>query len=243
MRKKRGRETDILAKSSEQAFSALVIGASGGIGAAVTQALENDPQCAHVIALSRSRHRLDLTDEDSVAKAAQNIAPGDGFDLVFNAAGILEVDGAGPEKAFKEIDAGAMAKAFAVNAVGTALAFKYFLPMLKRDGRTAFATLSARVGSIGDNRLGGWMSYRASKAALNQIVRCAAIEQSRQNKASVVVALHPGTIQTPLTEKYAKGRYTASPEECAQNLLGVLERLSPEQSGGFFDYAGEAVPW
>ncbi len=178
-----------------------------------------------------------------MATAARNIAPGEGFDLVFNAAGVLEANGVAPEKAFRDLDAAAMMRAFAVNAAGTALAFKYFLPFLKRDGRTAFATLSARVGSVGDNRLGGWMSYRASKAALNQIVRCAAIEETRRNKDSVIVALHPGTIETPLTQKYAKGRYTASAETCAQNLLGVLQRLAPEQSGGFFDYAGEAIPW
>lgn len=178
-----------------------------------------------------------------MATAVQNIAPGDGFDLIFNAAGILEANGAAPEKAFRDIEAAAMMRAFAVNAAGTALAFKYFLPLLKHDGRTVFATLSARVGSIGDNRLGGWMSYRASKAALNQIVRCAAIEETRRNKHSLVVALHPGTIETPLTQKYARGRYTASAGTCARDLLGVLARLTPEQSGGFFDYAGEAVPW
>jgi NAD(P)-dependent dehydrogenase (short-subunit alcohol dehydrogenase family) len=228
---------------TKQPYNALVIGASGGIGSAVTDALNDDPQCAHVIALSRSRNRLDLTDEESVATAAQNIAPGDGFDLIFNAAGVLDINGAGPEKAFKDIDAEVMARALAVNAVGTALAFKYFLPLMKRDGKSVFATLSARVGSIADNRLGGWMSYRASKAALNQIVRCAAIEEKRRNKESIVVALHPGTIPTPLTEKYAKDRYTASPEECARNLLGVISRLSAEQSGGFFDYAGETIPW
>ncbi len=224
-------------------FNALVIGASGGIGAAVVDALNDDPQCAHVIALSRSRNRLDLADEDSVAATARNIAPGEGFDLIFNAAGVLDINGAGPEKSFNDIDADIMARAFSVNAVGAALAFKYFLPLMKRGGKSVFATLSARVGSIGDNRLGGWMSYRASKAALNQIVRCAALEEKRRNKESIVVALHPGTIPTPLTEKYAKDRYTASPAECARNLLGVISRLTPAQTGGFFDYAGEAVPW
>lgn len=236
-------ESEALAYFSEQPFSALVLGASGGIGAALTAALRADRNCSHLVALSRSRNGLDLADEESVAAAALNIAPGEGFDLIFNAAGILEANGAAPEKAFKDIDAAAMMRAFAVNATGTALAFKYFLPLLKRSGRSAFATLSARVGSIGDNRLGGWMSYRASKAALNQIVRCAAIEEIRRNKNSIVVALHPGTIETPLTRKYARGRYTASTETCARDLLGVLARLTPEQSGGFFDYAGEAAPW
>ena len=224
-------------------FNALIIGASGGIGSAMAAALRNDPQCAHVIALSRKANRVDLTKEDSVAAAARNIAPGDGFDLIVNAAGVLAIDGDGPEKAFKDVDAAVMARVFAVNAVGAALAFKYFMPLLKRGGKSVFATLSARVGSIGDNRLGGWMSYRASKAALNQIVRCAAIEEARRNSNSIVVALHPGTIETPLTQKYARGRYTASREEAARNLLSVLSSLTPEQTGGFFDYAGEEIPW
>jgi len=224
-------------------FNALIIGASGGIGSALVAALEDDPLCANVVALSRRRNGLDLTDEESVATAARNIAPGDGFNLIINASGALEIRGRGPEKSFKDIDGAAMTRAFAVNAIGAALAFKYFMPLMNRHGKAAFATLSARVGSIGDNRLGGWMSYRASKAALNQVVRCAAIEEKRRNPDSIVVALHPGTIDTPLTTKYAKGRFTASPEECAANLLGVLRRLAPEQSGGFYDYAGEAVPW
>lgn len=228
---------------TQRPFDALVIGSSGGIGAAVCEALRDNPNCARLVTLSRSEDGHDLSNEESVAEAAENIDAGEGFDLIFNASGILEADGAGPEKSFKEIDADVMARAFAVNAVGTALAFKYFLPLLKRDGRTTFATLSARVGSITDNRLGGWMSYRASKAALNQIVRCAAIEEARRNKESVIAALHPGTIETPLTEKYARGRYTATREEAARNLLSVIASLTPEQSGGFFDYAGEEIPW
>ncbi len=228
---------------TEGPFDALVIGASGGIGAAVSAALRNDPNCRRLVTLSRREDGLDLSDEQSVAAASEKIDAGEGLGLIFNASGILETNGAGPEKAFKEIDAGAMARAFAVNAVGTALAFKYFLPFLKREGRTAFATLSARVGSIGDNRLGGWMSYRASKAALNQIVRCAAIEETRRNRQSVIAALHPGTIETPLTQKYARGRYTATRDEAARNLLSVIASLTPEQSGGFFDYAGEEIAW
>lgn len=226
-----------------QGYAALVIGASGGLGGALAAALAGDPACARAQILSRSKDGLDLADEASVAAAAGKIDAGDGFDLIVNAAGALEIDGAPPEKAFKEIEAATMARAFAVNAVGAALAFKYFAPLLKRDGRAVFATLSARVGSIGDNRLGGWMSYRASKAALNQIVRCAAIEETRRNRDSIVVALHPGTIETPLTEKYAKGRYTATREGAARNLLSVISSLAPEQTGGFFDYAGAEIPW
>jgi NAD(P)-dependent dehydrogenase (short-subunit alcohol dehydrogenase family) len=229
--------------TQENAYKALVIGASGGVGAALVEALRAKAGGRSVVTLSRTTNGLDLADEESVAAAAQKIAPEGPFDLIFNAAGVLEIDGSPPEKAFKEIDAANMARAFAVNAVGAALAFKYFAPLLKRDRGAVFATLSARVGSIGDNRLGGWMSYRASKAALNQIVRCAAIEETRRNRDSIVVALHPGTIETPLTEKYAKGRYTATREEAARNLLSVVSSLTPEQTGGFFDYAGAEIPW
>lgn len=222
----------------------MVIGASGGLGAAVARALRDDPACAAVTMLSRSANGLDLTSERSAAATAARLSEdGAVFDLVFNASGVLEIDGAGPEKAFRDIDADIMLKAFAVNSVGAAVALKYFAPLLARKRKAVFATLSARVGSIGDNRLGGWVSYRASKAALNQIVRCAAVEYSRINKESVIAALHPGTIKTPLTEKYARGRYTASADEAAINMLNVLSGLTPDQSGGFFDYAGETVPW
>ena len=168
---------------------------------------------------------------------------GAAFDLIFNASGILEVDGVAPEKSFQKINGSAMERAFAVNAVGAALALKYFAPLLKKSEPTAFAALSARIGSIGDNKLGGWMSYRASKAALNQIVRCAAVEEKRRNKQSIIVALHPGTINTPLTKKFSHGRYTATPKEAAQNLIAVIGKLTPEQSGGFFDYAGRTIEW
>jgi len=196
------------------------------------------------VTLSRGDDGIDITEEASLADAAERIASSDApFDLIFNAAGALEIDGTGPEKSFREIDAATMLRAFETNAVGGALFLKHFLPLLATDRRAVFATLSARVGSIGDNRLGGWMSYRASKAALNQIVRCAAIETRRRNKQSIVIALHPGTIETPLTEKYARGRYTAARDEAARNLLAVCANRAADDSGGFFDYAGEPINW
>ncbi len=228
----------------QEGYSALVIGASGGIGASLAAALDADPACRTAVRLSRSGNGLDLSNEQSVAACAERL-DGDGecFDLIVNASGVLEIDGVPPEKAFRSIDADTMLRAFAVNSVGSAMALKYFLPLMARKSRSVFATLSARVGSISDNRLGGWVSYRASKAALNQIVRCAAIEFARVNPESVVVALHPGTIDTPLTEKYAGGRFTATREEAAANLLRVLAGLRAEQSGGFFDYAGDEIEW
>lgn len=228
--------------SSTNHLSALVIGASGGIGAAVVEALEADARYGRVEGLSRRGDGLDLTDERRVADAAAAFDDA-AFDLIFNATGVLAAADETPEKSFAAIDPETMARVFAVNTIGAALAFKHFAPLLARSERSAFATLSARVGSIGDNRLGGWMSYRASKAALNQLVRCAAVEIGRNRPDAVVVALHPGTIETPLTRRFARGRYTASADEAARDLLDVIDKLNPDQSGGFFDYAGDEIPW
>ena len=228
---------------SGKPYSALVFGASGGIGGAIVETLEDDERCERLVSLSRREDGVDVTDEKTVAAASERLSDEDDFDLVINAAGALDIDGKGPEKAFKDVDPAIMLRAFEINAVGGALFLKHFLPRLAEDRRAVFATLSARVGSIGDNRLGGWMSYRASKSALNQIVRCASVEARRKNDKAIVIALHPGTIETPLTEKYAGGNYTASPEEAALNLLKVCASRSTQHNGDFFDYAGRAVPW
>ena len=219
-----------------------MLGASGGIGGAVARALRADPRFDEVHTFSRRTDRLDLTDEASVARVA-NSFDGRELDLVFVATGALETAAGGPEKSFASLTFEAMQAAFAVNASGVALAIKHFAPLTPKDRRSAFAVLSARVGSIGDNRLGGWMSYRASKAALNQIVRCAAAEFARTRKHCVFASLHPGTIETDLTRKFARDRYTATPEACAASLLNVVESLESKQSGGFFAYDGSAIEW
>ena len=154
------------------------------------------------------------------------------------------MDGLTPEKSWRDLDVAHMARSFAVNAIGPALLMKHFLPLLPRQGRSVFATLSARVGSIGDNRLGGWYSYRSSKAALNQLVRTAAIELARRRPAALCVALHPGTVETRLSAPFVKRSADVQTAEYAANrLLGVIERLSPANTGGFFDFRGEPVPW
>lgn len=232
-------------KSLRQGYTALVIGASGGIGGAIAQALESDPGCDRVFRLSRRDDSgFDVTDEASVARAAQRLAiETDGLDLVFNATGALTIDGIGPEKALKAIDPQAMMRQFTLNALGPALLLKHFSPLLPRDRRAIFASLSARVGSIGDNHLGGWISYRAAKAAQNQIVRTAAIEIARTRPLAIVAALHPGTVETGLSEGY-RGNHAAVPaSEAADNLLNVLDALPPESSGGFFAYDGSAIEW
>ena len=159
------------------------------------------------------------------------------------AAGVFLAFEAEPEKTIRAIEARVMMDQFALNAVGPALVLREAGRLLPREGRSVFAVLSARVGSIGDNRIGGWISYRAAKAAVNQIVHTAAIELTRSHPQSICAALHPGTVETPFTEKYL-GRHPAVPApEAAGNLLRVMDGLTPEESGGFFDWAGKAVPW
>ncbi len=217
--------------------NALVVGASGGIGAAVAAALVARG-CA-VTGLSRSVDGLDVTLPASVEAVMERLnGP---FDLIFVALGILAPPGGTPEKSLAAIDGAAMARVMATNAIGPALILRHVPRLLTSDGRVA--VLSARVGSIGDNRIGGWHSYRASKAALNQIVHGAAIELHRSHKQSVCVALHPGTVETPFTVNYAGRHTTVTPDLAAANLLAVIDGLSPDQTGGFFDYAGDTVPW
>ncbi len=218
---------------------ALVIGDSGGIGAALAEALRLDG--AEVTGLSR-RDGLDLMDQDSVASAADMLAEQQ-FDLIFNATGALVIDGHAPEKTIRAIDAHAMARQFALNATGVALLLRYFSPLLRAGRRAVFASLSARVGSIGDNGLGGWISYRAAKAAQNQIIRTAAIEIARKEKHHIVVALHPGTVATRLSAAYADRHPAISPDESAKALLAVMERLTPDDTGTFSDWKGKRIEW
>jgi len=159
------------------------------------------------------------------------------------ATGVLDGAGVPPEKTLNSLTAPAMAAQFAVNAIGPALVLKHLPRLLPRERRAVVAVLSARVGSIGDNGLGGWYSYRAAKAALNQIVHSAAIELSRRRKAAICVALHPGTVRTRFTQAYQSSHKTVAPKEAAQNLLAVIDRLDPDQTGGFYDWAGKPVPW
>ena len=217
----------------------LVIGASGGIGAALAAACRSRGDA--VTTLSRSADGFDVKDEASVRTGLERLAGP--FDAVIVATGALEIDGATPEKTIKAVTQKAMMDQFALNAVGPALVLRHAEKLLPRDKRAVFAVLSARVGSIGDNRLGGWISYRSAKAAVNQIVHTAAIELRRSHPQSICVALHPGTVETGFTKKYV-GRHPAVPApEAADNLLTVIDGLTPADSGGFFDWAGKAVAW
>jgi NAD(P)-dependent dehydrogenase (short-subunit alcohol dehydrogenase family) len=218
---------------------ALVVGASGGIGAALVAELQG--RGAAVVGLSRSGNGLEVTEEASVAAALGALEPG--FDLVVVATGALILGGVGPEKTLRAVTAEGLAAQFAVNAVGPALVMKHALRLMPRDRVSKLAVLSARVGSIGDNQLGGWYGYRAAKAALNQLVRTAAVEAKRTHPLSVFVSLHPGTVETGLAPALRAGHPSVAPAAAAGNLLRVLEGLGPEQSGGFYDWKGEVVPW
>jgi NAD(P)-dependent dehydrogenase (short-subunit alcohol dehydrogenase family) len=219
--------------------NALIIGASGGIGQAVSAALR--AKGVAVTGLSRRDDGLDVTDEASVASALGALTGP--FDLILVATGALEIGGAAPEKTLRQLSAQAMLDQFALNCVGPSLVLKHSVRLLPREGRAVFAALSARVGSIGDNGFGGWYSYRTAKAALNQMIHTGAIELGRSHREAICVALHPGTVETEFTRKYL-GRHPAVPApEAAENLLRVIAGLQPEDSGGFFDWQGKPVPW
>ena len=218
---------------------ALVIGASGGIGSAVVGHLS--ARGDDVTALSRSADGLDVTDEAQVARVIGRLSGP--FDLVMCATGALELHGAAPEKTLRNLDVATMAAQFTLNAVGPAILLKHVLPLMPKGSAARFAALSARVGSIGDNGLGGWYSYRAAKAALNQLIHTAAIEIARTHPMAVVACLHPGTVATPLTARYAGNHATVSPSVAAGNLIRVIETLTPSQSGGFYDWQGKEIPW
>jgi len=217
---------------------ALVVGASGGIGGALCAALAARGE---VVGLSRREHGLDVTDEAAVARVLGGLEPG--FDLVIVATGALVLDGHGPEKTLRTLEPAAMAAQFALNAIGPILILKHALRLMPKDRPVRFAALSARVGSVGDNALGGWYSYRAAKAALNQFLHTGAIEVARSHRQSIVVGLHPGTVQTGLTAVHGAGHPAVTPAEAAQNLLAVLDGLTPTETGGFFDWAGKRIAW
>jgi NAD(P)-dependent dehydrogenase (short-subunit alcohol dehydrogenase family) len=217
----------------------LIIGSSGGIGRALQA--ECGTRGHSVVGLSRSADGFDVTNEASVEA---HLGALDGtFDLMLVATGALEIDGAEPEKSIRAVTAKAMADQFALNTIGPALVLRHAAVLLPRDRRAVVAVLSARVGSIGDNRIGGWVSYRAAKAAVNQVVHTASIELARTHKHSICAALHPGTVATPFTQKYLGRHPAVPPSEAAANLLRVIDSLTPEQTGGFFDWAGKEVPW
>lgn len=228
-----------LFSSFQPGLNAIVVGATGGIGGAFADLLEADG--ARITRWSRS-NGVDLTDPASITAAAAALAAPP--DLVFIATGVLHAPGLSPEKANAMLSAEALNLAFAINAIGPALIARALLPLMPRGRKTLLAALSARVGSISDNRLGGWHSYRASKAALNQLIRTMAIEQARRNPDQIVLALHPGTVDSGLSKPFQSGVKTLfTPAESARHLAAVIDAATPAQSGLLLDWEGKVIPF
>ena len=225
-----------------EGYRALVIGASGALGSAFCEWLNQDPNCAYVRELGRnSVPCLNLEDAGSIAAAAAALAEEAPYQLIVQATGLLHRDGIKPEKSYTAIEADALQSVFQVNTLGPALVLRYFLPLL--DAHGAMAMLCAKVGSIGDNRLGGWYAYRASKAALNMLIKTAAIELARTRPQTRLLSLHPGTVISGLSQPF-RGASAARPAStAARELLSLIDSLKPADSGEFFAYNGERLPW
>ena len=237
---------------------AVVVGASGGIGRAIAGRLAADPAFDHVVALSRREPDgwlidqrqlwipVDILDEATLAAAAARLSALGSLTRIIVATGQLHGADLMPEKSMRSLSLEALTTLFAINAAGPALVAKNLLPLTPRAGRSVFAALSARVGSIGDNRLGGWYSYRASKAALNMLVQTLAIEHRRTRPLGLCVALHPGTVDTQLSVPFQSGVPDGklfTPDQSAAALLAVLDGLGPEANGGLFAWDGARIPW
>lgn len=219
---------------------ALIFGASGGIGLAFSKFLENKLGIENVIKLSRSFDGFEISDEEKILKFSESIEGS--FSLIINAIGVLQTTEIGPEKTINAVKQKSMIDMMTINAIGPALLLKNFSKKLDKTKFSVFVNLSARVGSITDNRLGGWISYRSSKAALNQIIKTSSIEINRRNKNAICVGLHPGTVKTRFTEKFQNTTETISPEESVEMMMKVIESLSVDDNGFCFAYDGKIIP-
>ena len=237
--------------------TAVVLGASGGLGSAVVEQLLANAGFAHVYAVSRELqpescsesvcgHRLqaDSTEPVQLVEVCEQVRQSSNqIDLLINCSGMLHLPGARPEKSLRELDAENFAELMRVNALAPLQALQIFMPMLRNSKSAIAVTLSAMVGSITDNHLGGWYSYRMSKAALNMGLRNAAIEAARYRTAPVVVAMHPGTTLTSLSKAYLSNRESRSACCSARHILKVISGIGRSDSGKFFNWNGRELPW
>jgi NAD(P)-dependent dehydrogenase (short-subunit alcohol dehydrogenase family) len=236
--------------SLPEGYHALVIGASGAIGSAFMHHLQADPRCAGVRGLHRrSQPAIDFDDEASIEAAAATLGPGPALHLLIVATGVLHAPASDdrvelvPEKRLGQLNSSSLEAMFRINTFGPALVLRHFAPLLHKQQRSLLAVLSAKVGSIEDNRLGGWYGYRASKAALNMLLRTAAIELRRTHPAASLVALHPGTVKSALSRPFRGDEIGREPALAAAQMLQALEGVSEQESGVFLAYDGQRLPW
>ena len=224
-------------------FRALIIGSSGAIGSALVTALQNNPSCSMVVGIHRhSVPAIDYANMESIESAAEALLGQGPFQLIINTIGMLHTESSMPEKRLADLNQQQFTLLLQTNTVGPAMTIKYFSKLLDPNG-SLFATISAKVGSISDNRLGGWYSYRASKAALNMFIKTTAIEFGRTKPNAVIVALHPGTVSSNLSNPFRGEEIGRSPQEAAHDLIQILGSLTPQDSGSFISYSGERLPW
>ena len=240
-------------------MTAIVVGARGGLGASFAQALSDSPGVTHVLTTSRDqdwceseplpserRVHADLTQERDLEHLAALIPEDAPLKLVLNCSGLLHAGEVKPERTWRELDLEHMRRVFDVNALGVGLLVKHLVPCMPRRERALFVSISARVGSIGDNRLGGWYSYRASKAAQNMLIKTASVEAARSHPELIIAALHPGTVDTelskPFTRRLGPDRLF-SPDVSRAHLTEVMRDLTTNDSGGLFAWDGEPIPW
>ena len=220
---------------------ALIFGSTGGIGSAFNHYLCNKLGSENVTTHSRKEHGFDITDEKNLEEIASKTSGP--FRLIINTTGVLDTSGFGPEKTINSIRKGSMLDVMSINAIGPALLLKVFSRKLDRESPSIFVNLSARVGSIQDNKLGGWISYRASKAALNQIIKTASIEIQRKNKNAICIGLHPGTVKTQFTKNYHNRVESISAESSVDMMMSVLKSIKFTDNGKIFAYDGSVIPW
>ena len=224
----------------------VIIGGSGSIGAACAEEFIYRRPDTEVMVLGReSETKLDLLSEDSIAEAAAKVSSRKiPISFIIVATGVLHTESVQPEKTWGHINQPSLDTLFRLNAIGPMLVMKHFLPLLPKLGTSVFACLSARIGSITDNQLGGWYGYRASKAALNQFVKTASIELSRTRPEAICMAIHPGTVATRLSDPFTKnGLNLLTPRDCAKRLYKLLSEADVRDNGGFFDYEKRRIPW